>query len=164
MLTQSALKNQLMASPLANASVLNPKGKRRKRSMVMTLVLTSLVDAFCMLTIYLMFNISPSGQASAMKTMNLPMATHSDILTSGIIVRVENNRYFINDAEVSKDALVQSLAPYKVSPDTPADRVPQLVIQADRGINFSAFNPIILAGAQNGFTSFKFAVINGGKE
>src|SRR4051794_25966346 len=132
MLNQSILKNQSMVSPLASASLLSPKGKKRGRSIAMTLVLTSLVDAFCMLTIYLMFNVSPSGQAANLKSMNLPIASHSDLFTSGILVRVENGRYYLNDQEVGKDQLTAALAPFKRDPTAPLDPDRQIVIQADR--------------------------------
>lgn len=161
-MTKSILQNQSIHSPLMSASQLRPQKVGRKKSIAMTLVLTSLVDAFCMLVIYLMFNISPGGQTPTLKSMNIPTVSHSDIFSGGIVIRFESGRYYLNDEEVAKEQLAVRLSAFKRDPSAPMTEGPQIVIQADRESAFSSFNPIILAGAQNGFTTFKFAVINKG--
>lgn len=156
---RSILKNQMMQSPLANQSIIRPKGNRGRKSLVITLVLTSLVDAFCMLVIYLMFNISPSEQASMIsKAGQLPIASHSDTLERGTVVRVEGDKYFVNEQAVAPQNLTQKFQQIKAQ----MGQAPDILIQADKSLNFSAFNPIILAAAQSGVHQFKFAVFHGG--
>ena len=157
----SVLKQQLMRSPLANQSVIKPKGAVIKKSLVSSLVLTSLVDAFSILVIYLLLNNSASQQTLEIeKNMQLPVAGHSQSLDSGVVVKINKGNYFVDGEKISKKQLAQRL--YDIIQQHKLDKPDStlsVVIQADKHTDFAQLNPILLSSAQSGFEKLKFAVM-----
>lgn len=155
----ASVREPKLRSPLLEAMQLRPQRKKMKKSTVVGLVLTSLVDAFSILLLYLLFQ--QSGVDSTFefktKTANLPVAVKAEGLHSGTLVRVENGRYFLGDEPLDLRTLASRLQKIKaeLGEDVSASA---LIIQADRGIDFSDLTPIIRAGSISGFNKFKFAV------
>lgn len=153
-----------MASPMAAASNLRPQNQKHKKTLVAGLMITSLVDAFSILVIFLLASFSKSGEVlSLSKNMELPVSFHSEDLQRATLIKVEAGKIYVEDHEVDTQGLLKSLIAIrkelsKLHSDLEAFE-PALTIQADRRIPYSELSPIILAGAQSGFSEVKFAVL-----
>ncbi len=160
-LNKSYLKSEFSHGPLGSQSVLNPHRNRLGRPLIFTLALTSLIDAFSILVIFLLIQ-GPSGQKelNLSKDMKLPSVQQIGTMDDGVSVRIENGRYFVEEKEIHADQLVQRLYDIRqkmVSSKTKNSK--SLIVQADRRSDFQSINPIIKAGSQTGFEQLKFAVI-----
>lgn len=125
-------------------------------------MLTSLIDAFTVIILYLL--VAGSGTPSQLtvegEEKNLPVASQLKTLDSGTIVRVEDGRYFVEGKETALSQIAETLRKIN-SKFVPSDLQPQasLVIQANKQLDFSQLSPLIRAGSISGFSQFKFAVI-----
>lgn len=149
-----------LRSPLNEAMRLNPRGgKRGKKKMVVALVLTSLVDAFCIMVLYLL--VQNTGSTSTLelnRAENLPHAVKTEGLHNGTLVRVEKGHYFIGEKPVSEVNLAKELQLLKARLGENKD-AEALIIQAGKTSDFAALVPIIRAGSITGFNKFRFAVL-----
>lgn len=127
--------------------------------MFASLMLTSLVDAFSILVIFLLMNHSASQESLDVDTQRLalPRASDSQLIMQGVTVRIDPTGILIEKQLVPKSQLVQRLKQiYAESPEAKRDG---LIIVADKSMGYEELNPVILAGSQAGFSKFKFAVI-----
>ena len=84
-------------SRLGSTSMLRPKNRRGHRATVAGLMLTSLVDAFSILVIFLLMSFSSSGELLTLgKGMELPKATGAQ-LERNPVVKLENDKIFLGD-------------------------------------------------------------------
>lgn len=160
----SVLENTAFSSPLESSSTLNPKAGGGKKKLVQTLMLTSLVDAFSILVVYLLMSYSSTGEIMYIsKDIALPVAEMADVLDRQIIIKFEQGKYFIEDEVVEKKDLFARLLQMKTEF---RERYPELdseskvIIQADKEDKFIDLNTIIHASAQAGFEEIKFAVVS----
>ena len=155
------LKQQIMKSPLESQAVIRPKIKPLKKLLTSSILLTSLVDAFSILVIYLIVNTSstPITDSSA---ANLPRAAHTNTLERGVIVRIEDNKYFVENKPVLKKYLVRALLSLRKKENS--KNKTSLIIQSNRNSSFEDINPILVSGAASGFSKIKFAVIRKAKK
>ncbi len=164
-MNHASIKDYRLKSPLMEALLLKPRKKSAKKSMVAGLILTSLVDAFSIMLVYLL--CQPTGTGSTLelaKAEHLPKAVKTAAVNNGTIVRVEslNNgrHYFLNDAEIPPVQLAAKLQEIKAGFGSRTDDdARSLIIQADRSVDFSDLTPIVRAGSVSGFNKFKFAVL-----
>lgn len=144
-------------STLKSQSIIHPVGYKKHVNMASALVLTSLIDAFVILTSYLLMAASIGLETIEVpKDMQLPQAQKSDILEKGIVIMVHNDQYFINDQPVRMDQLGEKLLELKKA--TPNGETTPVIIQADKHTNFMKLNPAVLSGLQAGFQQIRFAV------
>ena len=157
--TASPLKQSALSSRLQDSSMIKPgHGGRGKRSMVAGLLLTSLVDAFSILVIFLIMNHSSNQEVINLgQKIALPQAMDSQFIQDGIVVRIEDGRFMVEDKEISFGRLNAELK--TLNDGASETKRGGLVIVADRGLDYADLSPVILAGSQAGFTKFKFAVI-----
>jgi biopolymer transport protein ExbD len=155
----SPLEKSMLSSALAGQSRLRPTNGRHRRNMVVGLMLTSLVDAFSILVIFLIMNHSSNQDVVNIgDNMKLPVAADSQVIQSGVSVRIEgHNKFFVEDKAVDMSDLAVHLRAMNESADIAKKE--GLVIVADRNMDYEALSPVILAGSQAGFTKFKFAVV-----
>ncbi len=147
-----------LTSPLANKSLISQKQAKLKKSILASLTLTSLIDAFSILVIYLLTNASNTQIPFDMRgQMQLPQARLADQLSYGSVVRVINGEYFVDQTKIAIANLPIKLAELKKKNPTET-----IIIQADRKLPYSEMNPIILAAAQAGVEKFQFAVMTAG--
>ncbi len=153
------LSTTQLGSALGGTSMLRPKaGGRGHRSTVAGLMLTSLVDAFSILVIFLIMNHSANNEiVNVGNKVTLPQAKESQFIQNGVVVRIEKGKMLVEDKEVSVAELLGQLKTLNSSADVA--RREGLIIVADRNMDYSDLSPVILAGSQAGFTKFKFAVI-----
>ena len=149
-----------LRSPLHEAMRVVPSSNGRgKRKMVTALILTSLVDAFSIMLLYLLCQNTGNGSTLELnRAEKLPTAIRAEALTDGTQLRVEGGHYFLNNQMVEKNDIAGRLQQVHASVVGKPD-ADSLIIQADRTVDFAMLAPIIRAGSLTGFNKFKFAVI-----
>lgn len=163
-MTQSILEQTSFSSPIEGSSTLNPKSGSGRKTLVQTVMLTSLVDAFSILVVYLLMSYSSSGEIMYIsKDMFLPTAELADALNRQIIIKFEKGKYYIENEEVTKNELFPRLLEMKTAfrekyPELDSEN--KIIIQADKSEKFLDLNLIIHASAQAGFEEIKFAVVS----
>lgn len=165
MLAQGPLKDSMLISPLRTASVIAPEGHRHKKSIFSDLMLTSLIDAFSILVIYLLIYFGSSSESiNIEKGTQLPMAAKINPLEKNTVVKLSNGEYFVNEEKIGNaDALVARLVAERQviakanNEETIGDAT--LVVQADKRSKYESISQVITAGSNAGFSDIHFAVI-----
>jgi biopolymer transport protein ExbD len=147
-------------SPLHSAMSL--KGNEKKAShggkeLAMALPLTSLIDAFCIIVIYLLIGTQSGGVETKMSTqINLPNAVGGQAVDKEMaILRIEKGNYFLDDQQVSRQTLGQKLSELKKKSKDPVE----LMVQADTKMDYADLDPLLRAGSEAGIEKLRFAVI-----
>jgi biopolymer transport protein ExbD len=152
------LSQSRLGSALAGTSMIRPKGNKGGRVLTAGLMLTSLVDAFSILVIFLIMNHSASQDVvNVGDKIQLPTAMESQFIQEGIVVRIEDGKFVVEETPVALSQLAATLKKMNASADTAKKE--GLIIVADRNLDYADLSPVILAGSNAGFTKFKFAVI-----
>lgn len=161
-MSQSVLKNQIMRGPLASQGAIKTKGGgAKKANMVFSLNLTALIDAFSILVIFLLSNYSgDTTNINLSNKISLPTATQTEMMTMGTVVKIEGNKLFVDDKEVTMNTLIGKLIEARKEKEKETDDVKNsLIIQADRQLDFELLSPVIRAGGSAGFNQYKFAAM-----
>jgi biopolymer transport protein ExbD len=159
MLERSYLKSQMRNRGLKNQSTLKPKTGLGRRNLMFSLTLTSLIDAFTIIVIYLLVNFgNPNQNLKLNGNIDLPQAVKNDEVGEGTIISIKNGRYFFEEKEISLNDVTRRFV--QVIQEKAGEQ--NLVIEADKATDYQALSPIILAGSQAGFHQFKFAVLQSG--
>ena len=155
-MNNSFLTQQTLNAPLTQQTLIDKsKMGRKNRALTATLVLTSLVDAFSILVIYLLINTSSATETlDVSKTLDLPKADQTQALDASVVIRVDKQQYIINEQTINRDQLVETL----IEANKDSSKKGKLIIQADQNVEFDILNPIFAAGAHAGFENIKFAV------
>lgn len=173
-MANSVIGAQQSKSLLASQSVLaNESGGRKKKELGFALNLTTLIDAFCILVIFLLSNMNGESQnLDISKKIVLPAARASDLMTMGTVIKIEGDIIMVDDVAVTKDDLVARLLDIRKEKQA-ADTNPQdesapkihesIIIQADKNADFSIIGDLLRAGGQAGYTNYMFAVWPGTK-
>ena len=161
MLGHRSLKHTSMYSAISSHSTLNPQAGRKKRRSEAGLILTSLVDAFSILVIFLMMNNgNPQAEVKMSKDLTLPASKQSQPVTQTTTIRIERGHYFVNEQEVRVDQIGEMLKTIKVELEQKGSSEKEsLTILADKEMDFATLNPLVLGASQAGFSEFKFAVM-----
>lgn len=163
MISDTILESTALSSPLASASNLKPKAGGREKNLVASVILTSLIDAFSILVIYLLVNFSNSGEILYLsKDMELPPSQQSEALQRTTLVKVEKGQLFVEDLPIAAKDLVEHLIDIKkklMVDGNFAEGDFALTLQADRRIKYQELSQIIQAGNHAGFSEIKFAVL-----
>ncbi|MBC7465511.1 MAG: biopolymer transporter ExbD [Bdellovibrio sp.] len=153
----SVLKNLHHHSPLdAMRRVQAGGGGKKEKSLFFALNLTTLIDAFCILVIFLLSNMN--GRVQNLKESEklvLPTAMRSEALTEGVVVRIERNSIFVDDKKIVQADLAKAILASKTK-----DNV-ALIIQADRKSDYENIGLVLRAGGQAGYEKYVFAVLPG---
>lgn len=157
---QSILGQTQRRSPLLEAQNLNKKSGKKVgvKELAQVLPLTSLIDAFSIIVIYLLIG-TQSGVIETPMTpgMKLPMAQNAESLEKTVaILRIQDNRFFLNDKLVRFQDLSEELAQLKKNS---SDKSVEIMVQADQNMNYASLDPLIKAGSLAGIEKFKFAVL-----
>lgn len=126
----------------------------RKRAFAQAaLTLTSLVDCFTIIVVYLLVTTNFGAEPMAVpKGLQLPKANHSDVLNAGLIVQVRDGKIYVADKIVRMDQLSNVLKLQK-------GKFQSMLIQADQKTKYFDLNPVVLSGLSAGFSDIKFAVL-----
>jgi len=166
MLGTRVLGNTLFGSVIGNSSVLGGKGagKDKKKGQA-ALLLTSLVDSFAILVIFLMMNATTSYNVKLDPQINLPAASAGHPIEKAATLTIKGGRYFLEKVELGAAELaaaIYQITNQKVDESAPAHiqgRTKSLIVVADRNMEFSDLNNLIKIASSAGITDFKFAVL-----
>lgn len=162
MMGSTSVKGSMFTS-MANVSILNPKGTRHKKSIFADLLLTALIDAFSILVIFLLMSFSSSGELLTLgKGMELPKANLGINLERHPVIKLEENKIFIEDKEIKEADLVAEMMKLREQYKElhPNEEYPGIVtIQADRRVKYEQMNSIVVASGNAGFSDIKFAIL-----
>lgn len=159
---QSQLKQDDRISPLKQMQLLKnggtPAGGKVQKDLAPVLSLTSLIDAFSIIVIYLLIGTQSGGMETEIPSkMNLPMAAKGGLVTEKTsIVRIEKGEFYIDDQKVSAKDLGQYL--YRLKEQNGNGELP-LLVQGDRDMNYAQLDPLLKAGSEAGIQKLKFAVV-----
>ena len=150
-----------------NLGLLSSRGKSGKRKRVVgTLMLTSLIDAFSILVVYLLMFFSNTGEMIYVSSgIDLPKASVIDRLDRYSIIQIKKEGYFIEEKEFTKNNLVSYLVDLKKKLNTSPhqedgeDQSETITIQADKTIKYDRLSSVIQACSHAGFSNIKFAVL-----
>ncbi len=158
----SLLKRSPTQSVLGRSSILEPQGARQIKNLVPVVILTSLIDAFSILVIYLLMNYSASGELMSLREgMELPKAANPLQIETAVIVQFHKGKYYVDDKETN-NLVADLVAQRKILTKravTDKDIEFSLIVQSDKEVPYKNINVIIHASAQVGFDEVKFAVI-----
>lgn len=146
-------------SPLLQAMSLKKDGGKptHGKELGLALPLTSLIDAFCIIVIYLLIGTQSQGvEGKIPGQMNLPTAESSQSLDKQIAtLRIENGRYFLDEKPVERSSLGAKLSQLKKQ----ATETVELLVQADTEMEYADLDPLLRAGSEAGIEKLRFAVI-----
>jgi biopolymer transport protein ExbD len=163
------LQKSTRRSPLLETLSLKG-GKSQKhhlrRELALALPLTSLIDAFSIIVIYLLIGTQNSGLESEVSAkLNLPQASHSQAVEKQTaVLRIEQGSYYLNDRIIEKGQLSEQLSALKKATvqEKTEDKAVQeleLMVQADTEMKYADLDPLLKAGSQAGIEKLKFAVV-----
>lgn len=127
--------------------------------------LTSLVDCFAIILVYLLLATS-FGELSVDvdKDIQLPKATEAKALMSDYMVVVKDGAsnmptYIVDKQEVRLDNLAEVLKAKADTMPKEEGKSKSIVIQADKNMSYAKLNPLIMVSLQAGFEEIQFAVL-----
>lgn len=159
-LKNSILQDQRSGSLIASQSLIVPTSQHSKKPMDADLSLTSLVDVFSILVIYLLVLSMTNGEKTLdTKNITLPTASRLESLSDVSVVKYEQGQFTVDDKPVKEDQLVEELVKLRKNLSPEKAKLPTLILQADKETPYSKVNAVVLAAAISGFSSFKMAVM-----
>ncbi len=158
---KSNLGKSHMRSPLKEGSRLRPWGHRFQKTMQATITLTSLIDAFVILVLYLVVASSPSDNTIDVDSqINLPQTKIMTEPDGSPVVVYKNNHFYIDDKAISDSNLKDSLKALAAKfASSFKNNEAAIVIQADEDIGFEKLQPVLIASSYAGIKHVKFAVL-----
>ena len=167
-LKTSSFTNKLVA--------LKHRSKRHKRVMVAGLMLTSMVDMFSLLVIFLLQSFSNSPEVMALsKGLTLPAAISAAPAIDAPLLTITNEQVLLDQKAIGSasailsrpDVLLTGLAVMKthwLSSHHGEDFKGDIHLQADRGLPSSLVSRFIGLLNSQGYASVHLAVVNGGSK
>lgn len=151
--------------------------RARTRNQPVQLRLTSMIDMFTILLVFLLKSYSAEGQIITItKDLRLPDSTAEQPPISSPIIKVTQNLIILDDEAVAEleptyrennleiPALRRSLAEKRILAERLGERDPNLsfkgnvTIQGDRGIEFRILKKIMFTCGQEGYNNIYLAV------
>jgi len=164
---------------IAASRVFNKKFGRGKKSGYAGLMLTSLVDMFTIIVIFLLQNFSANGEILYMsKDIKLPDAVHGAQLERAPVISVSNDAVTFDGRQVAstddltkgdvlnvpelEDALREEKRRYEqIHANDPDHPFKGLVnVQADKRIQFKVIKRVMFSCNQSGFGNINFAALS----
>lgn len=148
-------------SPLSEIQGLKLGGKsssRKVNNLALSLPLTSLIDAFSIIVIYLLIGTQSSGiESTVPTTLKLPLAQNS-VGVDKIVptLRIEKGVYKLDDEVVPAKKLAEKLSELKKKS---TKKNLELLVQADQEMKYQDLDPLLRASSLSGFEKMKFAVV-----
>ena len=159
--SRSVFQNQAVSKPLFSRGA---RGKKKK--MVATLMLTSLIDAFSILVVYLLMFFSNTGEMTYVSSdIDLPKASAIERLDRHSIIQIKKEGYFVEERELTRENLIYYLVNLKKKlnqfsfQEGETDQRETITIQADKTVKYVRLSAVIQACSHAGFSNIKFAVL-----
>lgn len=161
MKTSSFINIGKRTSALKGLRSLRPGMKKSgsgQSSLALALPLTSLIDAFSIIVIYLLIGTQNNGIESEIPTkLNLPVAEHSTGLDKKIpTLTIQKGVYLIDNEVVQTKDLSDKLKALKQKSQNSDN---ELLVQADQNMKYQELDPLLKASSLSGFEKMKFAVV-----
>jgi len=158
------------------------KSKRKKKKFVPPgLMLTSMMDMFTIILIFLLFSFSENPEKIDLdKDLELPRSSSKAEYSEGVKLLLSKKELRLNDeliATVSGNeitgladdametsALYQRLKTYKADeakPEGESSQAPHVLFLCDRSHSFKTINRVIKTAGLAGYPNFQFAVLEG---
>lgn len=153
--------NRERKSPILDAQKMPGKARKKNayRELALALPLTSLIDAFSIIVIYLLIGTQAGNIEVPVGDIKLPVAQQGTTVDKELpILKIEKKQFYLNNERVTLGNLEQKLAQLKKSSK---EKSVELMVQADQEMKFDELDPLIKAGSLAGIEKFKFAVISG---
>lgn len=142
------------------------KNSTRNKRQAGSLMLTSLIDAFSILVVYLLMFFSSTAEMTYVSSdIDLPKANLIERLDRYSIIQVKKQGYFVEELELKGDGIVSYLVDLKKqlnqskSDFDSEDHQETITIQADKTIEYKRLSQVIQACSHAGFSNIKFAVL-----
>ena len=152
-------------------------GNKRRRDINDELTLTSLIDIFAVVILFLIQSFSATGEIFMVNPgITLPQAQFAKVLDRYPIVTVQRDKVTLEGYEVGDNANLQAkvddtdwdlpllrgrLEAYKIAMQTIYPEAPfpgNIIIQADRGLEFLYLKRVLFSLASYGFPNAQLAV------
>ena len=147
-------------SSLSKNSILANNTQESKKDLADTLMLTSLIDAFSILVIYLLMSFSSTGEMSYMRSdVELPKAQTIERLDKYPIIEVKENYYLIEEKKFDSKNIVAGLVSLKKRLASHSNEKDTITLQADKKVKYARLSLVIQACSHAGFSNIKFAVL-----
>ncbi len=153
------------------------QGSKRRRHLDEELTLTSLIDIFAVVILFLIQSFSATGEIFMVNPgITLPQAQFAKVLDRYPIVTVQRDKVTLEGYEVGDNANLQAkiddtdwdlpllrgrLEAYKIAMQTIYPEAPfpgNIIIQADRGLEFLYLKRVLFSLASYGFPNAQLAV------
>lgn len=157
----NSLAQTTLRSPLLESLTLGFRKSSKRKSPVAAITLTSLVDAFTIVVIYLLVNSTASEQIDIKDEIHLPQASFAMEADVSPIVVFKNNQFYIEDQVVPENQLQARLQILKEQNKGSilSKNEAAIIVQADEKIDFDKLQPLIVASSYAGIQKVKFAVL-----
>lgn len=157
----SVLQHTEVQSVLKQSSVLNSqKGLKSKNKLDSAVLLTSLIDAFSILVIYLLVNFNDGEALIVDPNIQLPSALQASLPSRHTVIKIVNGQLFLEDNKINANKLTSLLVKVQKNLTTTDSKSKHsIIIQSDKSELYKNINSIILASNHAGFSNIKFAVV-----
>lgn len=156
----SILKRTEVKSTLNQTSLLNSHGQTRgKKSLNSAVLLTSLIDAFSILVIYLLVNFNDGEALIVDPNIQLPTAVQASLPSRHTVIKLIKGEIFLENVKVKSGKLTSFLIKIQRKIKKAPEKLHAIVIQSDKEELYKNINTIVLASNHAGFSNIKFAVI-----
>lgn len=161
-MTRTWLGRQFAFSPLNSQNILRPKAMPMAKALTASLMLTSLVDAFSILVIFLLMNTNSSIEEMELgKGDQIPVAFHSSALKKGMLVDIDGSHIQIDGKDVPLSQLVAGLREAAASRTVEAEKF--VVVKASNTTDFDQISPVLVAASEAELQNFRLVVIDPGQ-
>ena len=141
----------------------NPFTKKRLAG---TLMLTSLIDAFSILVVYLLMFFSDTAELNYTSSgIELPSASVIERLDRYFILSIKKEGYFVENKKLELENLTPYLLDLKKKLEksemnyNSKEQKQTITIQADKSISYQELSPVIQSCSQVGYSHIKFVVL-----
>jgi len=141
-------------------------GSAKKKRAAGTLMLTSLIDAFSILVVYLLMFFSDTAELNyASSGIELPSAKLIERLDRYFILSIKKEGYFVENKQLGLENLTAYLLNLKKKLEksemnySSKGQKQTITIQADKSISYDQLSPVIQACSQVGLSHIKFVVL-----
>ena len=155
---QNIITSPSIQSPLTSGYLFKKSGKKRK-SIEAVITLTSLIDAFVIIVLYLVICNSPTeSNVEIDDSIMLPQAQHYNQLDDSVVITYRNNQFLIDGKVIPEKNLTQEIARVSTSLFSSLKKESAIILQADENIDFHKLQPFLVASAHAGLKNVNFAV------
>lgn len=145
--------------PTTRGLLLRKNKSKLRKNIQATITLTSLIDAFVIIVLYLVVCNSPSESMDLEDQIVLPQAKISNQLDGSPVVTFKNNQFLIDGQIVREADLSKQLSRITGNlKNKIANKEPAIILQADEKVDFHKLQPFLTASAHAGIKNVKFAV------